>query len=441
MKLSIAPVLIIVEIMIAEYLFALNFTKRKLFWLRFLGYGVVAVVITFWIEAIYAILTQKDFVYGVPTGDIVESTFNLVFYFVIFLMTCFICQLSYKESPAQIFFCCSSAYAIQHISRNIVNLVCVIPVFSAEGYGSILTGTATVLIYAAVYLCAWALLIRSRKGEEAYIGNNPRKVFISCSVLVICIVMSRLTSDNPSRDMLSVVAESIYAILCGLFILYVQFVISENDAMKYEVDNMTEILRCERKQYELSKETIDLINMKCHDIKHQLSLLRRGTSEENIEEIEHAIRVYDSTIKTGNDALDVILTEKKLYCEDKNIQMTCVADGKEISFMNNVDIYSLFGNALSNAIESVSKVSDAGKRCVNVNIRRIDKIVVIHIENYFEGTLLLEDGLPVTEKDKNYHGFGMKSMERTARKYGGDISISLSRNKFNLDVLLPVPGK
>ena len=236
-------------------------------------------------------------------------------------------------------------------------------------------------------------------------------------------------------------AESLYAVVSCALILYILRSINEKDRIENENDFITELLHREREQYKISKENIELINIKCHDLKHQISALRQGASDEYITEIENAIMIYDSVVKTGNDELDIILTEKSLLCEKKHINLTCAVNGKDLAFMDKMDIYSIFGNALSNAIESVSKVSDAGKRCVNVNIRRIDKIVVIHIENYFEGTLLLEDGLPVTEKDKNYHGFGMKSMERAARKYGGDISISLSRNKFNLDVLLPVPGK
>lgn len=435
----ISMVEIIVEIMIAEYLFALKFTKRKLFWLRFLGYGGVAVVITFWIQAAYVLISGKDFIYGAPTDNLIDSLFNLVFYCVIFLMTCVICWLSYKQSVTQIFFCCAGAYAIQHIARNIVSLLELIPIFRAEEGSIVVTYILQIIVYAVIYLGAYFLLIKPRIDDNAYLGNNKRKIAISISVLLICIIMSRLTSDNGNRDILSVISESIYAILCSALLLYVQFAVSENDSMRYEVDSMTELLRSERKQFELSKETIELINIKCHDMKHQIAQLRKDASEENIAEIERAIMIYDSTVKTGNDALDVILTEKKLYCEDKNIQMICVANGNRISFISDVDIYSLFGNALSNAIESVSKIPDEQKRCIGINVIDVDKLLFIHVENYFEGVLEFENGLPMTDRDQNYHGFGMKSMERIARKYGGEISVFLSDNKFNLDIVIPIP--
>lgn len=430
---------ILIETLIADYLFALRFTRRKLFWLRFIGYGIVAAVITVWIPIAYTLISGKDFAYGNPAGSLGDSIFNLIFYCLIFLMTCIICVLSYKQRVMQIFFCCSGAYAVQHISRNLLNLFLLIPFFGTEGAGKICSYVLMAAVYTAIYILAYFILIKPQKNENVYEGNNKRKIAISFIIVVICIVMSRLTSDNAARDILSVIAESIYAILCSMLVLYIQFAISENDSMRLEMDSMAEILRIERKQFELSKETIDIINIKCHDMKHQIAALRTNASDENIAEIERAIMIYDSTIKTGNDTLDVILTEKKLYCEDKNIQMICVADGKRISFINDVDIYSLFGNALSNAIESVSKIPDEQKRCISINVIDADNLLFIHVENFFEGVLEFEDGLPVTQNDKNFHGFGIKSMERIVRKYGGEISAFTSGNKFNLDIVLPIP--
>ena len=65
-------IVMIVEIMIAEYLFGANFAKRKLFWLRFLGYGVAAIVITFRVSTIYMIVTGKNFEYGAPVEGVVD---------------------------------------------------------------------------------------------------------------------------------------------------------------------------------------------------------------------------------------------------------------------------------------------------------------------------------------------------------------------------------
>lgn len=438
----ITPIAIVIEILVADFLFALRFNRRNWFWLSFIGYGIGSIIITVWTEIAYVLITEQGFIYGAGVSNLSDSVFKFLFYFSIFVMTIACVFFSYKESLPQVLFCCSGAYATQHIARNISLLIGLIPIFSYGKWSTLFYLLMSGVVYVAVYLSVYFLFIRCHSTNAIYNGNNIRKVILSLTVIVVCIGMSRLTNDVAQKSMLFTVAGAIYAILSCMLVLNSQFEMTANDSMHYEVASMSELLRQERKQYELSKETIDLINIKCHDLKHQISALRKDASEENISEIEHAIMIYDSAVKTGNDVLDVILTEKKLLCESKNIQMTCMVKGELVEFMDKMDVYSLFGNALSNAIESVSRLPDENDRCIGIVVRNIGAMLIIHVENCFDGKLKIENGLPVTIKnDRGYHGFGMKSMQRVAEKYGGEMNVAAKENKFNLDILIPLKGK
>ena len=64
----------------------------------------------------------------------------------------------------------------------------------------------------------------------------------------------------------------------------------------------------------------------------------------------------------------------------------------------------------------------------------------LHVENYFVGPLEFSDGLPKSTKgDDPNHGFGMRSMERTAQRYGGTLVASTQDDLFLLDVAVPQP--
>ena len=66
--------------------------------------------------------------------------------------------------------------------------------------------------------------------------------------------------------------------------------------------------------------------------------------------------------------------------------------------------------------------------------------LLLRFENYYEGTLEFEGGLPVTtKKDKAYHGFGIKSIRYTAEKYGGSVTVAAKDNWFEMKVPLPLP--
>ena len=436
-----APPLMVVEILVAEFLFAGTMPRRRYFRVAFFGYGAASVFIAVWTEIVYSVITDKWYAYGnISGGGVSDSVFNFVFYCAIFAMTIATVFLSFRSNISQVLFVCSGGYAAQHVARNIVNLVTMPEFFSREPYGPFVSLAVEAIVFSALYAVLYFLLIRNHTSELMRNADNLRKVITAFVVVIVCMGMSRITTDIPDRNVLSVIAESVYAVLCCGLIVSSVFDVSRNENMRERMDAMAEVLRSERKQYELSRENIELINIKCHDLKHQISALRKDASEENIAEIEHAIMIYDSAVKTGNDVLDVILTEKKLLCDSRGIQMTCVAHGEMLSFMDRMDVYSLFGNALSNAIESAEKVTDGEKRCVNVIVRKVEDLLVVHVENYYEGHIELEDGLPVTGRNRDYHGYGMRSMRRTAEKYGGELAVSLGGGKFNLDIVIPEPG-
>ena len=65
--------------------------------------------------------------------------------------------------------------------------------------------------------------------------------------------------------------------------------------------------------------------------------------------------------------------------------------------------------------------------------------MILQVENYYQGPLTFQDGLPATQKAGEYHGYGLKSIRSTAEKYGGSITISTENDIFLLCILLPCP--
>ena len=161
-----------------------------------------------------------------------------------------------------------------------------------------------------------------------------------------------------------------------------------------------------------------------------------------IKEVEESIKIYEAIVKTGNEVLDTILTEKSLYCKERGIVVSCVADGELLSFLHTMDLYSLFGNALDNAIEAVEKIKEEERRQIDVIIYRQQHFLVINIVNPVAEQTLFENGLPVTTKmDKNFHGFGVRSMKYIVKKYDGFINATEEDGCFSLKMLIPIPQK
>lgn len=445
MILSLCAIgLMLFELIVAEFIFSVFMRRKKFFWLRFIGSVTVCLTASFLTLFIYSVITDREFTYN-GVNQLTDSVFKFVYYVAVFLMTVAAFKYSFKDSVWTVLFYCSGGYALQHIAWNVFSCIGIIPpvnaFFSAHVYLSFLF---EFLCCAAIYAAVYFAFIRKRSAPDE-IKDIRGKVFLFLTVIFVCILISRFTNDIAERGEFTQIAESAAAILNCAFILAFLFDMTDKDRAKNELQVMKEIMRREKEQYEFTKENIELINIKCHDLKHQIQALRENASEPYIKpyikKIEDAVMFYDAAAKTGNNVLDVILTEKSLLFEQNNVTFTCVVRGEDLSFMDDMDIYSLFGNALSNAFEKVCLIEDEDRRCISLNVHREGDSLSVHIENFYDGEILFEGGLPATDKNKDYHGYGIKSMDFIARKYNGYMHITTDDGIFCLDFVFPLAQK
>ena len=116
-----------------------------------------------------------------------------------------------------------------------------------------------------------------------------------------------------------------------------------------------------------------------------------------------------------------------------------MADGKLLEFMDVVDLFTIMGNALDNAVESVEKRGKDEFKSIGVRVWKKDLFAVIQVENTFEGELKMKDGLPLTSKaDKENHGIGIRSIKSIVEKYQGTVSVRVQDGNFVLTILLPI---
>ena len=226
-------------------------------------------------------------------------------------------------------------------------------------------------------------------------------------------------------------------------VLFLLFNILNIKQLKTELTITSQLLNKAEEQYKQNKENVDLINIKCHDLKHQIRNFgnKANISNETVKELENIINIYDSNIKTNNDALDLILTEKSLLCQKKNINLKCFADCSKLNFITEADLYSLFGNMIDNAIEAASKV-DIEEREIKLLAKMSGNNLYLEMENPYTGNLRKQGQNYLTTKgDKNEHGLGLRIVENIINRHSGQMIIDDKENYFRIKVLLYNIGK
>lgn len=303
-----------------------------------------------------------------------------------------------------------------------------------------------VLFYSILFALAYFSEYRYFSGEIR--GDISLKEALSSVIMAIAVfLISNISYVYPDTPFSSSLPGGLFYIrtlvdFSGLLILFLQRDRWRELSMQKEMEAVNAILRRQYEQYNLSKENIEIINRKYHDLKHQIAVVRAERNsdkrEQYLQEMENDIKMYEAQNKTGNKVLDTILTGKHLYCVQHEINFTCVADGMLLDFMNLMDICTIFGNALDNAIECVEKIGDKSKRLIRTAVYSQSKFLIIRFENYTELELTTKDSLPITtKKDRQYHGYGLKSIRSTVEKYGGSMTVNVKDNWFILRLLIP----
>ena len=306
------------------------------------------------------------------------------------------------------------------------------------------------LLFIAVYglVFVWAHYMEVSITRGVYqLEINAHELWAAIIIAVAIFAFSNLSFILQNTPFSSEVAADIFYIrtlvdIAGIMILYVyQSRICELLAEK-ELRNIHAMLKAQYDKYRNYQNSFDLINMKYHDLKHQIAGLRAEMSDEErkewIDTLEQELEAYSPELQTGNSVLDTLIAGKMLNCRANNIKITCVADGNILDFMHVADICTIFGNALDNAIENVSLIGDQEKRLIHIAISPKKNFVLIQINNYCESRLNIKNGYPVTTKaDKGNHGFGLKSIRYTVEKYHGTLNFDINDNWFELRILIP----
>lgn len=287
----------------------------------------------------------------------------------------------------------------------------------------------TFFILSAVFTPKNKLVHNQRTARNAIVLSISTVVLVN---ILICI--SRVYEGESF--MLNLVVKVLY-VGFSLTILTICAGIFSQSEQEQQINILHQLWRQDRAQFESVKANMDLINMKCHDIKHILDKIEDKLTCKEVASLREAIQFYDANIKTGNEVLDVVLCEKTMTCQKNGISFSCMADGTGLEFLTPVQTYSLFGNIIDNAVEAV-KALPPEERVVSLTCHEEEGALVIEESNYFSGGLELDHGLPATSKgDVSRHGFGTKSIQYIAGQYGGTMDIKVVGNMFFLTIRFP----
>ncbi len=433
-SLFVYRIIFMAELITSEAIFCIKLNRKKHFLIKL----IISIILCFLFALAFPIPTANAF-------------YSMFMFFCFFAFTYFISLFLFDADWRMLLFSLICGYTTEHIAYELyssLNSFFIAGDIKPGGiydYNSLklfsngLDITFYFVSFINVYWLMYACFARRIQRNQAFDKNDSGKIIlIGILFIVIDIILnsavSYYTEIHYERIYVGIIA-LINVLLCVFGILFI-FELAYSNNLKKEYAIIQELRKEEKKQYKVLKETIDLINIKCHDFRHQIRELgkEQNINEEAISNINKLINIYDQTIKTGNDALNVILTEKSLTCSKYGIKFVCIADGEKLDFIAEEDIYSLFGNILDNAIDATKDLKYEEK-IITLKVKNVGNMISISEHNSFDKEIKLEDGLiKSTKNDLLHHGFGLKSIKMVAEKYNGTMNISIN-NGFTISLL------
>ncbi|MDR2178326.1 MAG: GHKL domain-containing protein [Treponema sp.] len=351
-------------------------------------------------------------------------------------------------APRDAGYCCVNAFILAEFAASLSwQLHCYF--FAARTSAVTPAGVLfTLLVYGAVFVFMFFFERRHMEPGGRLLVRR-KELWAAALIAAATFVMSNISFVTANTPFSSRLVPELFYIrtlvdFCGLVILYTHQEQRREMQLQLELKAMESVLQRQFAQYQHSRESMDIINRKYHDMKHQIAVIRAegdpAKRSAYLDAINREIEQYEIQNKTGNGVLDTVLAAQGMICRKNGISLTCVADGSLLDFMDVMDICSIFGNALDNAVAGALTTADPDKRLIRVALYSQNKFILMRFENYFEGEIRLENGLPGTTKTgKGGHGFGLKSIRYTAEKYGGSMTVNVEETWFILRILLPLP--
>jgi len=300
---------------------------------------------------------------------------------------------------------------------------------------STLIHTVSLLLRLFFWIAAWLIL---RKFLSKIVSRLNTRMWLIVDMLMLASFVAVFTIIYFMPEETAIVYP-----ICGASIfssfgcMYLASYICEAMQTAYRAQE----LEMQRNYYKDRIKDEERVRSVYHDMKNHLLLLQAQTGngqdiQNSIQKLQEQIQEYENYHYTGNEFLDIIIRDKAKTAQEKQIDFNAVISFADASFMELLDISTIFGNALDNAIEASEKLPE-DRRLITVRAKRVRDMLVIAVENNASPDSSIPEG--TTKEDAFLHGFGLANIKKAVERYGGQCSIRAEKERFVLKILIPVP--
>lgn len=279
----------------------------------------------------------------------------------------------------------------------------------------------------------------------------PNRFFIALFVLPIATIFIFISMFYADIHLLE---DNKFTLITGAFLLIFanafMYHLLNNLIRVYEHCNKLSLLYEKSVLQNESYKNIEVIHEKNRDIMHDLNKYISITKELVVNgDTEKAISIFDTLdgkIRSvsqrrfcSHHILNAILSDRKNKTEELGIRFELKVDFDVIiDFIEDIDLISIFGNLLDNAIEAAMALKD-GYIYLDIFMGNEGHFLIIDMNNSYVNRIIKVKEKFVTSKvDKRNHGIGLEVVRTLVESYDGLLNIEINDMEFRVNCVVPV---
>lgn len=230
-------------------------------------------------------------------------------------------------------------------------------------------------------------------------------------------------------------------VLADLYLLYFIKMTDEKKSYHIKVRALEQQAKLQYEYYLQQEQKYNQTIQILHDVNRNIQSIKElcvsGNTEETkryAEQIGGILKPLIPTKYTGNAILDILLSDKVRQIEDKGISFFVDLDGISFDFMEAIDITTIFGNLLDNALEACEAIQDKPDKGIVLTAKKIQEMVSVTVENDCNPVKWRAD-IPVSEKGEN-RGIGLLNVRKSIDRYDGNLKLRENNGKFIAEFFL-----
>lgn len=282
-------------------------------------------------------------------------------------------------------------------------------------------------------------------------AGKPVKRILECEILIciiaVCETLGVVVTDGIlevlgieiTSDLMINSVEVAFSKVILIYLIYLVKVMNDKRHLEYEIMLLERQSELQYQYYVRQEQKYNRTVAILHDVDKHMKLVEQLCSSGEIENAKEYATQVGGMLQplvplkyTGNPILDILLTDRAEIMEKKGIKFSVQVDHVSLDFIDAVDVTTIFGNLLDNAIEACEHME--AEKCVCISIKAYYEMAAIQIRNSCS-VIHWKKGWPVSEKN-GHRGLGLLNVKQIIEKYDGSMNLKAQDGVFIVDIFL-----